>query len=383
MQDQKERGALYQQLTENRQKMLHQCQLLESKEQDHDKNVVRVEDELYELEEKQLQINQEGEEIQENLTSLQFELQQAIEKYHFLELDGQSLLKRCEHFHHQLILQQKKLKDSEYQASQLDIQLAQQHAISQAMKEELVERYGLTIQDTLEEILPPHDSLEHLEKQIKSLRQSIQDCGDVNLTAIEELEKLQARYTFLKQQMEDMQHSKEELLNIIQDLDGESHTLFAETFEAIRANFQKNFQILFNGGEADLQFTGSQNILEAGIEISAKPPGKQMRFISLLSGGEKCLTALALLFAIFEVKPAPFCILDEIDAPLDDTNVERFLNVVKHFADRCQFLIITHNKRTMAIGDILFGVSMEEKGISKLLTLEFTHKELPEVEFVG
>jgi chromosome segregation protein len=123
--------------------------------------------------------------------------------------------------------------------------------------------------------------------------------------------------------------------------------------------------------------------LEAGIEISAKPPGKQMRSISLLSGGEKCLTAVALLFAIFEVKPAPFCILDEIDAPLDDTNVERFVNVVKHFVDKCQFLIITHNKRTMAIGDILFGVSMEEKGVSKLLSLEFAHREAPEAFLVS
>ena len=145
---------------------------------------------------------------------------------------------------------------------------------------------------------------------------------------------------------------------------------------------RKTSKSLFNGGEADLQFTEAEDVLEAGIEIIAKPPGKQMRSINLMSGGEKCLTAMALLFAIFEVKPAPFCILDEIDAPLDDTNVERFVNVVRQFIDRCQFIIITHNKITMAIADILFGVSMQERGVSKLLSIEFTDTNVHEPALV-
>lgn len=173
-----------------------------------------------------------------------------------------------------------------------------------------------------------------------------------------------------------MQKSKDELFKIVQELQGECYKLFADTFAEIRRNFQKNFQILFSGGEADLQLTDSNDILEAGIEITAKPPGKQMRSITLLSGGEKCLTALALLFAIFEVRPTPFCILDEIDAPLDDANVERFINVVKYFLNSCQFLMITHNKRTMAIADVLFGVSMEERGVSKLLKLQFANDKV-------
>jgi chromosome segregation protein len=157
----------------------------------------------------------------------------------------------------------------------------------------------------------------------------------------------------------------------MEELEGQSRKLFQTTFEQVRAHFQKNFSILFQGGEADLKLTDSEDPLQAGIEITAKPPGKQMRSLYLLSGGEKCLTAMALLFAIFEVKPAPFCILDEMDAPLDDTNVERFVNVVKHYVDRCQFIIITHNKRTMAIADRIYGVSMQEKGVSTLLTMEF------------
>jgi len=204
--------------------------------------------------------------------------------------------------------------------------------------------------------------LEQAEKQIRSLRHQMDAAGDINMTSIDEFDKHKIRYEFLNQQIDDLNNSKQELIQIITQLDGESRKIFKETFEAISANFKKNFRILFNGGEADLQFTETADILEAGIEIIAKPPGKQMRSINLLSGGEKCLTALALLFAIFEVKPAPFCILDEIDAPLDDSNVERFVNVVKQFIDRCQFIIITHNKRTMAIADVLFGVSMEERG---------------------
>ena len=133
--------------------------------------------------------------------------------------------------------------------------------------------------------------------------------------------------------------------------------------------------MLFEGGEADLTFTDSEDVLEAGIDIVAKPPGKQMRSITLLSGGEKCMTAMALLFAIFEVKPAPFCILDEMDAPLDDTNVERFVKVLKPFMEKTQFLIITHNKRTMSVADVLFGVSMEEKGVSKLISIAFDREK--------
>lgn len=381
-QDQKEKGIHYQQLVDNRQQMLHQYNLLEAKEQDHDKNVSRIEDELGELGEKQTQVVEDEKKVQQHLASFENRVQESAKQYAELEKQGASLLKQSEQADHQLALQLEELKHVEHELAQFDIQLAHQNATSQALVEELAERHQLTIEDALQLALPLNCSLEQTEKQMKSLRHSIQECGDVNLTAIEDLEKHQVRYTFIKQQMGDMHQSKEELLGIIQQLDGESHTIFKETFEAIRTNFQKNFQILFNGGEADLQFTDSQDILEAGIDIIAKPPGKQMRSISLLSGGEKCLTAVALLFAIFEVKPAPFCILDEIDAPLDDTNVERFVNVVKHFVDRCQFLIITHNKRTMAIGDILFGVSMEEKGVSKLLSLEFAHKEIPEAVLV-
>ena len=381
--DQKEKGSHFQQLADDRQQMLHQYNLLESKEQDHEKQVQRISEELGEVSEKQVTLRQQEEEGKARLARLEIQVKETGKQYDALEKHGEELQQQCEKADHQLAVHQDDLRRIEHEVAQLDMQLFHQRSSLETIVEELNDRFHLTIEEAFNLNLPLNRSLDQTDRMIKSLRLSLQEAGDVNLTAIEELEKHHVRAQFLKQQVDDMQRSKEELLGIIQQLVGESHKLFKETFDAVRENFKKNFQILFNGGEADLQFTDSQDILEAGIEITAKPPGKQMRSISLLSGGEKCLTAVALLFAIFEVKPAPFCILDEIDAPLDDTNVERFVNVVKHFADRCQFLIITHNKRTMAIGDVIFGVSMEEKGVSKLLSLEFAHHDAAEASLVS
>lgn len=264
-------------------------------------------------------------------------------------------------------------KKQEHEQHQVALLIAQLTAAQEGLIQELQERYGLSFKAALDQVALTERSIDSMERKLRELRRKSEDSGDINMTAIEECAKHQVRYEFLNQQIGDLETSKEGLLQIITELEGESRKLFKETFAVISANFKKNFAILFNGGEADLQFTETSDLLEAGIEIIAKPPGKQMRSISLLSGGEKCLTAMALLFAIFEVKAGPFCILDEIDAPLDDSNVERFANVVKQFIDRCQFIIITHNKQTMAIADRLFGVSMEERGISKLLQMELSY----------
>lgn len=227
-----------------------------------------------------------------------------------------------------------------------------------------------------EKISPDKTPIEKLEKEIRSCKSELTQFSDVNLAACDTLDQHEKRLETLTSDLEDLEKAGLDLNSIIEKLREESRTLFFTTFEQIRANFKKNFAILFSGGEADLELTSKEDLLKAGVEIHAKPPGKQMRSINLLSGGEKCLTALALLFAIFEVKAAPFCILDEIDAPLDDTNVGRFTEMVKHFREKCQFIIITHNKRTMSMADKLYGVSMEEKGVSKILMMEFEKKEV-------
>lgn len=277
----------------------------------------------------------------------------------------------------QILVTQDTVKALEVEKQRYSIEVDTQKTLLQNLSQEVKERYSLTLVDAEAQFPPLETTLEQAEKKARNLRQTIEAAGDINMTAIEECEKHKERHQFLTKQLEDLNASKIQLEQIISQLERESRKLFKETFELIAFNFRKNFAILFNGGEADLHFVGGDNMLEGGIDIVACPPGKQMRSISLLSGGEKCLTAMALLFAIFEVKVTPFCILDEIDAPLDDSNVERFANVVRQFTDRCQFIIITHNKRTMAIADLLCGVSMEEQGVSKLLQMEF----VSELEF--
>jgi chromosome segregation protein len=277
--------------------------------------------------------------------------------------------KGCAGYEKEVGQRKKSLVTHEKEMHALEIVLAQDLSEKKGFEQEL-EKKGVQSAQVASHVGHLADEgLAETLKEIGHLRATLEAAGAVNMTAIEEFQETQARFDYLDQQLKDLEESKKDLEAITLKLDQESRKIFRKTFQQIRENFQKNFAILFNGGSADLTFTESSDILEAGIEIVAKPPGKQMRSISLLSGGEKCLTALALLFSIFEVRPAPFCILDEVDAPLDDSNIDRFTNVLKQFIDKTQFLIVTHNKKTMAIADLLIGVSMEEKGVSKLISL--------------
>ncbi|MCC5831608.1 MAG: AAA family ATPase [Chlamydiales bacterium] len=253
----------------------------------------------------------------------------------------------------------------------LEITLAEGTAQRKGIEQELLERHHLPPESLASCGITLESEFEEAEREARNLRVALDRAGSVNMTAIEEYESQAKRFGELDRQLVDLDEAKRDLEKVIAKLDSECRKIFKETFEQIREKFRKNFTILFNGGEANLTFTESTDVLEAGIEISAKPPGKQMRSISLLSGGEKCLTALALLFSIFEVRPAPFCILDEVDAPLDDSNIDRFTAVLKQYIEKTQFIVVTHNKKTMAIADLLLGVSMEEKGISKLISLNF------------
>lgn len=211
-----------------------------------------------------------------------------------------------------------------------------------------------------------------IEAFVVELRDKLDSMGPVNIDAIQEFDDLLDRQKFLDGQFTDLTNSKEELLEVIRKINTTTTSLFAETFGKIRLNFQETFRELFGGGKADLALLDEGDPLESGIEITAKPPGKQLQSVSLLSGGERTMTAVALLFAIYMVKPSPFCILDEMDAPLDETNINRFLSMLDRFVKQSQFLVITHNKRTIAHADVLYGVTMEERGVSKLVGVKFT-----------
>ncbi len=367
----REKEMLLQQASDEHRKQAHALHVLDVKDLESSQQVKRLQDEIEMGRAYQSQIELKGSEVEKLLEEMEQVLVEVTLACSELEQQVSIRKNALEHLDAKINDRRQVQKKYEAERNQVSIQLAQLESNMLALENELRERHRLTLDEARAECGTLEKSSEQIEKQIRALRQQIEAAGDVNMTSIEECEKHKTRYEFLNQQMDDLNLSKQELVAIIAQLDEESRKIFKTTFDQICINFKKNFKILFNGGDADLQFTETADVLEAGIEIIAQPPGKQMRSINLLSGGEKCLTALALLFAIFEVKPAPFCILDEIDAPLDDTNVERFVNIVKEFIDRCQFIIITHNKRTMAIADVLFGVSMEERGVSKLLTMDF------------
>ena len=192
----------------------------------------------------------------------------------------------------------------------------------------------------------------------------------------QEYDELEERQKFLEDQHNDLVKSKNELLDVINKINATTKELFADTFEQVRSNFQEMFTELFGGGKANLLLVDDADPLESGIEIIAKPPGKQLQSISLLSGGERTMTAVSLLFAIYMVKPSPFCVLDEMDAPLDESNINRFIKILDRFVHQSQFVVITHNKRTIAKADVLYGVTMEEHGISKLVGVKLTQREI-------
>ena len=212
------------------------------------------------------------------------------------------------------------------------------------------------------------------------MRGKLARLGNVNLDAIAELEELSPRYEHLIAQRDDLLTSVSRLEKLIAELDEESRVRFVGCFEEVRENFLDLFRRLFGGGKADIILEDPDNPLECGIEIIAKPPGKEPRSISLLSGGEKTMTAVALLFAVFKRKPSPFAILDEVDAALDESNIDRFNNMLSDFLARSQFVLITHNKRTMQCADVLYGVTMEEPGVSKRVSVRFEDRvETPHV----
>jgi len=210
---------------------------------------------------------------------------------------------------------------------------------------------------------------DEVEAEIQGLRDRIGRMGNVNLEALEQLGSIEAEAEELQKQHDDLTASRASLLEAIRKIDIESRELFITTFNAVRENFKLMFRRLFEGGKADIYLDEDQDVLEAGIDIVARPPGKEARSISLLSGGERTMTAVALLFAIYQTKPSPFCLLDEVDAALDEANVDRFASVVQEFAEESQFIIISHNKRTMTAADTIFGVSMQEPGVSRPLAV--------------
>ena len=213
--------------------------------------------------------------------------------------------------------------------------------------------------------------MEQVEDEVRRLREKIASMGPVNLVAIEEYAELKERYDFLKTQTDDLWTSKNALVADIDEINATSQDMFSQTFEQIRKNFSFTFSKVFGGGAADLKLVEGEDVLDSGIEIVARPPGTMLKSLSLLSGGQRTMTAVALLFAIYMVKPSPFCVLDELDAPLDDANIGRYTDLLKEFTRYSQFLVISHNKRTVSAANTIYGVTMQERGVTRLISVRF------------
>jgi chromosome segregation protein len=292
--------------------------------------------------------------------------------------------------------QRQRLAERQERRGAIEVELAQKNMAVQNLRDRVQQKYHVNLDTVRSEcitityadegparvhVLTPDEMAAAgaatdwaaVAQQVEALQQRIDEMGPVNLVAIEEYEETEQRYQFLSKQHDDLVQAKAQLLEVINRINVQTREMFRETFEKIRENFRAMFTEVFGGGKADLVLMDENDLLESGIDIVARPPGKQLQTISLLSGGEQTMTAVALLFSIYQVKPSPFCVLDELDAPLDESNINRFIRVLQRFLAHSQFIIITHNKRTIGMADVLYGVTMQEHGVSKIVSVKF-HK---------
>ncbi|MHC4144417.1 MAG: hypothetical protein ACYSUD_06515 [Planctomycetota bacterium] len=261
--------------------------------------------------------------------------------------------------------------ETEQKINELKIELSQLEVRRQDLVERVKEDLQIDLAEAYKDYTDQDVDWDAIRQEIAGLKGKIERLGNVNVDAIDEQEALEERHNFLSTQVQDLNSSRGQLQQLINRLNKKSRERFQQTFDEIRGHFQEIFRKLFGGGKADIILEDAEDILDAGIEVIARPPGKETRSISLLSGGEKSMTALALLFSVFKAKPSPFCFLDEVDAALDEANNERFNVLLREFQKDSQFVVITHAKRTMSIADVLFGITMQIRGVSKKISVRF------------
>src|SRR5215471_15838036 len=292
--------------------------------------------------------------------------------------------------------QRRQLSEAQQRRGSVEVELAQKQMSVQNLRDRIQQKYHVRLDDVRSEcititfadegpakvhVMSPEEMAASgaatdwtlVAQQVEALQQRLDEMGPVNLVAIEEYEETEQRYQFLSKQHDDLVQAKGQLVEAINRINIQTREMFIATFEKIRDNFRGMFTEVFGGGKADLILLDENDVLESGIDIVARPPGKQLQTISLLSGGEQTMTAVSLLFSIYQVKPSPFCVLDELDAPLDESNINRFIRVLQRFVTHSQFIIITHNKRTIGMADVLYGVTMQEQGVSRIVSVRF-HK---------
>ncbi|MBF0619895.1 MAG: AAA family ATPase [Candidatus Omnitrophica bacterium] len=305
------------------------------------------------------------------------------------EAEEEDVAQRLTSIRTQILGMEKELADNRDLVHDKAMKVQQIDFQTQAVKERMLQRYNIDLSAVVipeeaataegvapaEAVAQPEINIEALREEIQMLSKRCDGFGAVNLVAIEEFEELKARYQFLTKQQADLLEAKVMLEQTIRKINRTTREMFIETFTKVNEQFKVYFRMLFNGGDAQLILIDPENALESGIEIVARPPGKKLQTISLMSGGEKTMTAIAMIFAVFKVNPSPFCVLDEIDAALDEANVDRFAAVLKEFAKIAQFIVITHNKKTIAHADVMYGITMQQTGVSRVVSVKFSDKK--------
>lgn len=320
-------------------------------------------------------LQKENETAKEKLPELETTVSESASKASKLRSSRDAKKAELERSEQNLSSGRNKLEEVVQQRSEIELRCTENKMRRQNQIERVTSDYNLSIEEVMDFADPDWDknelSLDECETRVAELKAKLEAMGPVNLVAIEEYKEHEERYAFLTKQEDDLVNSKKQLLEMIKKINETTSEMFQSTFTLANDNFQEMFKRLFNGGTAKLVLVNEEDVLDCGIEIIARPPGKRLQSISLLSGGERTLTAVALLFAIYMIKPSPFCLLDELDAPLDDSNIGRFTEILKEFVKQSQFVVITHNRQTIASGQVLYGVTMPERGVSKIMSMKF------------
>lgn len=345
-------------------------------------NLVHIEGQVRDIYEKEKALNLEIKDLeikieaaQGDLKSQQGALEEMSRNYEKISGGMSQVIRKIDSDRHEMDSIKDKLYEMQMQNKDIDFQYL-------SLKEKMLEGYKIDLDAADEAVLKAQEIDEDLlSRQIAALKEKLDSYGTVNLVAIEEYDELKKRYDFLLEQQADLNSAKESLHEAILKINRTTKKMFLEIFERVRLEFRNYFRLLFNGGDAQVFLIDEQDPLESGIEIICRPPGKKLQNVLLLSGGEKSLSAIALIFAIFKVKPSPFCVLDEIDAALDEANVDRFGRILQEFTKFSQFIIITHNKKTIANANVMYGITMQQSGVSKIISVKF--REGQERELVG
>jgi len=345
------------------------------------------------LEEKgklKISLQKKLEDKSEKFSELQSERNIKQSRYFELKEKRDSLRENRNQLNEKLIIYRNEMRDEEHRCSNFSITdeglRVKQEDLFTRMHSEFhldIEEHYYQRSKSLDPLFNKKDQFKELSQDfqlnIRETEDKIKNLGNVNFEAVEELEQLEEREEELKEQLDDLSGSFKKLDLFIKETDRKCSEMFMESFTIINGHFEIMFSKLFGGGKGKLLLEEDLDPLEAGISISASPPGKSPKVLSQLSGGEKVLTTIAFLFSIFLYKPSPFCILDEVDAPLDEHNVDRFMEAIRSFTDRCQFLIVTHNRRTMSLSDVIHGVTMQENGVSRCVSVDIESLEFNDI----